>query len=155
MQNHIKISARQTRFNHLNKKLIDIYHDASQRAGMSSSMFDILYSIVEMGDGCRQKDICQVCYIPKQTVHSSIRKMEEDGYLSLISGKGREKQIYLTEKGKMITEEKILPIIEAENKVFLQMGEQQSQIFLNLLEEYMTKLDKTMTDIPSARKEHV
>ena len=155
MDTHIEISASQARFNHLNKKLIDIYHDASQRIGMSSSMFDILYSIVEMGDGCRQKDICQVCYIPKQTVHSSIRKMEEDGYLTLVSGKGREKQIYLTEKGRRITEKKILPIIEAENTIFLQMGEQQAQIFLNLLEEYMTKLDKTMTGIPAARKEHV
>ena len=155
MQTHIKISADQTRYNHINKKLIDIYHDASQRAGMSASMFDILYSIVEMGDGCRQKDICQACYIPKQTVHSSIRKMAEDGYLTLAAGKGREKQIFLTEKGKLITEEKILPVIKAENKAFLQMGEQQSRIFLNLLEEYMTKLDKTMMDIPSSRKEPV
>lgn len=154
MQNHIEISVSQARFNHLNKKLIDIYHDASQRSGMSSSMFDILYSIVEIGDGCRQKDICQTCYIPKQTVHSSIRKMAEDGYLTLAAGKGREKQIFLTEKGKMITEKKILPIIEAENKVFLQIGEQQSMVFLNLLEEYMTKLDQTMMNIPSDRKEH-
>ena len=155
MHTHIKISADLARYNHINKKLIDMYHDASLRAGMSASMFDILYSIVEMGDGCRQKDICQACYIPKQTVHSSIRKMAEDGYLTLESGRGREKLIYLTEKGKIITEENILPIIEAENKVFLQMGEQQSLIFLNLLEEYMTRLDKTMKDLPSNRKEHV
>ena len=51
MHTHIKISADLARYNHINKKLIDMYHDASQRAGMSSSMFDILYSIVEMGDG--------------------------------------------------------------------------------------------------------
>ena len=81
--------------------------------------------------------------------------MAEEGYLTLESGRGREKLIYLTEKGKIITEENILPIIEAENKVFLQMGEQQSLIFLNLLEEYMTRLDKTMKDLPSNRKEHV
>lgn len=155
MDKQIEISASQARFNHINKKLIDIYRDASQRADMSASMFDILYSIIEMGDGCRQKDICQACYIPKQTVHSSIRKMEEDGYLTLVSGKGREKQICLTEKGKRITEEKILPMIEAENKVFLQMGEQLSQTFLDLLEEYMKRLDKTMMDIPSAREERV
>lgn len=155
MNNHIEISASQARFNRINKKLIDIYHDASQRAGMSASMFDILYSIMEMGDGCRQKDICQACYIPKQTVHSSIRKMEEDGFLTLVSGKGREKQICLTEKGKNITEEKIMPIIEAENKVFLQMGEQPSQIFLDLLEEYMTRLDQTMMEIPSDREERI
>ena len=153
MDKHIEISASQARFNHINKKLIDIYHDASQRAGMSASMFDILYSIVEIGDGCRQTDICQACYIPKQTVHSSIRKMEDDGYLTLVSGKGREKQMYLTEKGKRITEKKILPIIEAENTVFLQMGEQLSLMFLELLEEYMAKLEKTMMDIPSNRKE--
>lgn len=102
MHTHIKISADLARYNHINKKLIDMYHDASQRAGMSSSMFDILYSIVEMGDGCRQKDICQACYIPKQTVHSSIRKMAEDGYLTLESGRRREKLIYLTEKGKLL-----------------------------------------------------
>ena len=153
MNTSVTISACQARFNHINKKLIDIYHDACQRAGLSTSMFDILYSIVEMGNGCRQKDICQACYIPKQTVHSSIRKMTEEGYLTLVSGKGREKQIYLTEKGEKITEEKILPIINAENEAFHQMSDKAPQILLDLLDEYITRLDTTMMDIPSDGKE--
>ena len=50
MHTHIKISADLARYNHINKKLIDMYHDASQRAGMSSSMFDIFF-VFHCGNG--------------------------------------------------------------------------------------------------------
>ena len=79
--------------------------------------------------------------------------MTEEGYLTLVSGKGREKQIYLTEKGEKITEEKILPIINAENEAFHHMSAKAPQILLDLLEEYITRLDTTMMDIPSDGKE--
>ena len=34
-----------------------IYHEISMQSGLSDSAFMILYAIVELGDGCQQKDI--------------------------------------------------------------------------------------------------
>ena len=153
MNDNIVISTSQARFNHVNKEIIDIYHDVSTCFQMSHSMFEIFYSIFELGEGCRQKDICTVCFLSKQTVHSAIRKMEEEGYLTLVAGKGREKQIYLTEEGKRFTEENLLPIIQAENDTFQHMEEEKRQIFLEFLEEYTSELKKTMLALITKRKE--
>ncbi len=153
MNDNIAISTCQARFNHVNKEIIDIYHDVSTCFQMSHSMFEIFYSIFELGEGCRQKDICNVCFLSKQTVHSAIRKMEEEGYLTLVSGKGREKQIYLTEKGQHFTEENLMPIIQSENDTFYHMEEEKRQVLLKYLEEYTSELKKTMLALISQRKE--
>lgn len=153
MNDNIAISTCQARFNHVNKEIIDIYHDVSTCFQMSHSMFEIFYSIFELGEGCRQKDICNVCFLSKQTVHSAIRKMEEEGYLTLVSGKGHEKQIYLTEKGQHFTEKNLMPIIQSENDTFYHMEEEKRQVLLKYLEEYTSELKKTMLALIAQRKE--
>ena len=72
-----------------------------------------------------QRDISQMCCIPKQTVNSSIRKLEQDRYLILEKGKGRDMHIHLTEKGQKLMEEKIYPVIEAENQAFSGMSKEE------------------------------
>ena len=89
------------------KEFNDVYREAATKVGLSLSGFDILYAICEMGDGCLQRDISQMCCIPKQTVNSSIRKLEQDRYLILEKGKGRDMHIHLTEKGQKLMEEKM------------------------------------------------
>lgn len=46
-------------FNHIYKEFNEIYHEATLKMGLSDSAFDILYSIVDLGDGCSQSDICK------------------------------------------------------------------------------------------------
>lgn len=77
-------------FNHIYKEYNIIYHDAAMRLGLSNSEFDTLYAICELGDGCKQSDICRTTFIPKQTVNSAIRSLQKKEYLTLASGKGRE-----------------------------------------------------------------
>lgn len=127
-------------FNHIFKEFNDIYREAAVKVKLSMSGFDILYSICEMGDGCLQRDISQTCCIPKQTVNSSIRKLEQDGYLTLEKGKGRDMHIHLTQKGQKLMEEKIYPVIEAENHAFSSMSEEDCKKMLELYEKYNTAL---------------
>lgn len=54
------------------------------------------------------------------------------------AGFGRELKIYLTAKGKSLVREKILPIEQAENKVFEEMTEKEHQKILRLAEKYLT-----------------
>ena len=61
----------------------EFYHTLAQALGLSDSALWVLWCLVERGDGCTQKDICRQVSISKQTVHSSVRKLERDGFLSL------------------------------------------------------------------------
>ena len=80
-------------FNKFYKELNDLYHETALNAGLSESSFDILYSVFELGDGCLQSDIQKISFLPKQTINSSIHKLEKEGYISFSDGKGRSKHI--------------------------------------------------------------
>ena len=45
----------------------------------------------------------------KQTINSSVRNLEKKGILYLEKGTGRDKKIFLTEKGRQLVKEKIRP----------------------------------------------
>ena len=134
-------------FNHIYKEFNDVYREAAMKVGLSLSGFDILYAICEMGDGCLQRDICQMCCIPKQTVNSSIRKLEQDGYLTLEKGKGRDMHIHVTEKGQQLMEDKIYPVISAENHAFSSMSEEECKKMLELYEKYNTALKAKVQEL--------
>lgn len=129
-------------FNRLYKKLDKIYHEFAAKAGMSDSAFYIMYAIVEMGDGCLQKDIANHYFLSKQTINSSIRNLKNEGYILLTQGRRRDKHIHLTEAGQKLAEEKILPVINMENAVFLDMAPLESQELLRLLNKYIQLLRK-------------
>ena len=89
-------------FNRLYKELDDLYHNLALRQGLSDSASIILYALYLLGDGCLQRDICDLSYISKQTINSSIRRLEQDGYLYLQPGRGRDMHICLTPEGRRL-----------------------------------------------------
>ena len=112
-------------------------------SGLSESAFWILYVICEQGEGCLQRDICRAVCVSKQTIHSAIRKLEKRrGYLYMKSGHGRDKHIFLTERGSVLAEEKIQPVMEMENAAFDALGETESRRLLELTEQYFQALVK-------------
>ncbi len=116
------MSSNLREYNRIYKEVNDIYRDAASKFGLSNSVFDILYTICEVGEGCLQKDVCDATFIPKQTVNSAIRKLEQEGYLTLSNGKGHSKHILLTESGHTLLKETIFPIVEAENEAFTELS---------------------------------
>lgn len=141
---HISPNLRE--FNHINKEYNDIYREAVAHMGISESAFDILYSVCELGDGCLQRDICKVCYIPKQTVNSAIRKLEKEGYLVLTRGHGRQMHIIMTEMGKEKQRQWIYPLIQAENAAFSVLTEEENFRLLALHRKYVTALRRHMSE---------
>ena len=132
-------------FNCLYKEIEKLYHDIAIKAGMSDSSFFILYTIVELGNGCLQKDVWDMYSINKQTIHSSIRNLEKNGYIFLKKGKGRNMHIYLTEEGEKLIQQKMIPIMEAENDVFTAMTAQESKELLRLNKKYTALLHQKMS----------
>lgn len=127
-------------YNLIYKELNDIYHDIALKTGLSDSAFDIFYTIAVMGNGCLQRDICQMTFLSKQTIHSSVQKLERNGYIYLKSGKGRSMHIFLTPAGEELITEKILPVIAIEQKSFEDITPKETEELLRLNRKYASKL---------------
>lgn len=124
-------------FNRLYKELDELYHETALKMGMSDSGFAIMYVVCVLGDGCMQRDICREAYVSKQTVNSSIRNLEKNGYLYLEQGSGRDKHIRLTEKGNSFVEERVRPVVEAEDHAFQDMIPEERKEFIRLSGKYV------------------
>ncbi len=134
-------------FNKIDKELNDLYHETALRMNLSDSAFSIFYVICSLGDGCLQKDICYETFANKQTVHSSIRRLEEEGYLYLRQGRGRDKHIMLTEKGKQFLETHIVPVIRKENEAFTELRPQEQRELLRLTRRYIESLRSKLNEL--------
>ena len=85
-----------------------------------------------------EKDISEKAYTNKKTINVAIKKLEQDGYIILKPEKYPNKQIFLTDEGKKYVQEKIMPLIEIENKVVESMSENEHEILVNAYKKYIT-----------------
>lgn len=134
-------------FNRLNRKFEGLYHVVARREGLSDSAFIILYELWDQGDGCLQKDICDAASISKQTIHSAMRKLEQAGCLYMKPGKGRQMRIFLTDEGRKLVEEKILPVSRKEAEAFGELEEEECAEMLRIIEKYLEHLDKKIKEL--------
>ena len=128
-------------FNRLYKELDDIYHEIALAIGVSDSALAVLYVVCTLGNGCLQKDICREAYVSKQTISSSVRNLEKKGFLYLEKS-GRDKHICLTEKGRQFVEQKIRPVVDMENRAFLEMEPEERAEFIRLSQKYVDLFGK-------------
>lgn len=127
------------KFNCLYREIDSFYHNIALKNGLSDSAFSILYTIVVLGDGCLQTEIAELNSISKQTIHTSAKKLEKKGYLLFKQGKGRDVHLCLTELGRRIIQEKILPVFELENRILAEMSQEERTQLLFLTEKYVEK----------------
>ena len=116
-----------------------VYEEYAKSVGLSYTGLIVLYEIYEI-ENCTQKKLGEYCFIPKQTVNSAIRKLEQEGYLTLSNGKGHSKHILLTESGHTLLKETIFPIVEAENEAFTELSFEECNLLLKLHSKYTTAL---------------
>ena len=110
-------------FDSLYKMIDDVYHEIALSMHLTDSAFLILYCLLELGDGCSQKDICKLYSISKQTINSSVKSLENKGFLTRRSGAGRDIHLFFTEFGRKFSEEHIGPVFDMENATFAAMDE--------------------------------
>ena len=80
-------------YNSLWREIDMLWHEIARKAGVSDSAHAILFAILELGEGCLQKDICGMCSISKQTIHSSIKNLEKAGLIVFGQENGRDKHL--------------------------------------------------------------
>ena len=143
----VLISKYLKEYNHIYKEANDIYHEIARKLQLSDSALDIFYTIFEMGDNCLQRDICKASCMPKQTVNSSIRKLQTDGCLTLSPGKGRSMHIHLTPSGQKLIQEKLVPLIRIENDAFEDMTVEECEQLIHLNAKYNQTLRSRLSNL--------
>ena len=130
-----------------------LYRDVATSFGISESAFSILYAIFLAGEnGISQRDICVQMCIGKQTVNSSIHKLEREGVVVLKSGSGRRGLLaHLTPVGLELAERTIVPMIEAELAALREFDDRELELSLLLGRRYTDALRSHFADIPGVR----
>jgi len=57
-------------FMQLEHQIDEFYHELAVKQNLSDSALLVLWALLELGEGCTQRDICGQFALSKQTVHS-------------------------------------------------------------------------------------
>ncbi len=124
----------------------EIYRTVAKSFGLSDCAFWILYCIRQSEGKVTQKDICSFIYQPKQTVHSALKKMVEDGLIEVGDYNGkRHKYITLTEKGEAFSQKTVDLVLAEEIAIFEDMNASERELAMKLLAKYSDSLSQRMS----------
>lgn len=136
-----------TRYNTLYKENNEIYRIAAKTLGLSECAFWILYTLREE-EGLIQSELCHALCLPKQTIHSALKKLESDGFIVFSNGKDRRaKYLSLTQKGTMLAEETVDRVMQTEINAFTGFTDQEQQEFIRLFQKYTELLKEGMVNL--------
>ena len=95
-----------------------------------------------------QQDLCDLLYLPKQTVNSLISNFIKKGYVNLehVTGTRNRKMIRLTEEGYLYGKSRVMWIFEAEQKAMEGASLQEMQVCISMLERYILYLKREFTE---------
>ena len=142
------LSKKMLELNEIMKETDDLYRNLAKKFKMSDCMIWILYILREDDRSVTQSDICNMMCMPKQTVNSSLKKMESEGYIELLNiNDKRSKQVCLTEKGVDLANNTVEIIISKENNALSKMDKEEQALFINLFKKYKDLLKESFMEI--------
>ncbi len=147
-----EIRAKHLEFDRLSNIWDGLYRDMATSMGFSDSAFQILFALAQLDEGCLQRDICSMVCLSKQTVGSSIHKLQSEGVVYLKNAeKGRGTRVFLTDEGKRLVKERVMPAYEADLEVFASFGVEGVDCAILFWSEYMRRLDEAFQKIERPR----
>lgn len=135
--------------NRLYKDLDQSYHALSVHFGLSDSAFWVLYILREKDVAISQTEVAQSLFTSKQTIHSTIKSLETDGYITLqpVEGNRKTKMLVLTQKGLELTARTVDKILAFEKQAFEQFDDEERLLFLKLNQRYVDCMKKEANKI--------
>ena len=119
-----------------------LYHEAAVKMGISDSVQNILYVLCDQGSRCSQSEIGRLTGISRQTINSAIRKLERNGIVYLEQGQGRNTIVCLTNQGKAFAAQRVVPLLEAEQKIWNEWAPEEQREYLRLTQKYRDGLKR-------------
>lgn len=125
-----------------------LYAEWNKLHGINRYVSIIVYMLA-YSDISTQREL-SLCYnMPKQTVNNVVNQLKGEGYITLVQDENdrRSKRIILTEEGKKYADKIVKPLIEFEESVLEEMGEERVKIMINTLKEYADLFEKKMKNL--------
>lgn len=122
-----QLSQQLALLNQNDKLLNDLYHNYAASLNLSDTALWIIYIAWVQGDGCTQKEICEMWSYTKQTINTALKNLEKQGYIKLVPmlENRKSKQILFTDTGKIFAKKIITPLLEAETISFGKLSEKE------------------------------
>ncbi len=123
-------------------KIDRFYAEYAKNSEVKENLLWILYALND-GKAHSQKEICESWDLPRSTINTIMKELENDGYVKLeqIKGKRRELKVKLTKKGEEYTKNLLNDLYEIENKTFNELNNtnviDDMKHILNLLNKHM------------------
>ena len=136
----MQVCATDNKLRHINSmlsELSNIYEKLLSTKNVPEGVFIVMSSILDLGEGCLQKEISEMSYLNKKTVNSTIKKLQKEEYIELLASKYPNMHIYLTSKGQDYMNSKIIPIIELEKNVLKYMPEREFEVLVDSYKKYI------------------
>jgi len=150
MENVLLEEAR-AKFNVLWHKVDCLFNLYAKKKGLNFTSLMILGFIYDSNTSqafCTQKDICENLSLPKQLVNSVITSFWEQGYVALKEAKDRRnKNIFLTEKGKEYATGIMNDLDAAEDKTWECFEDEEIITFVNSMEKYEKAFEETINNM--------
>lgn len=148
-----RVSKELKRYNYLFGETGMAYHDIYLKLGLADSAISILYAILESGDSCLLRNVCQFTGLSRQTVNSALRKLEAENVLYLELVDGKNKMIHLTREGKALAERTAGRVLAIEDEIFAAWPQEDVQKYLELTENFMRALKEAAKNMRETHNE--
>lgn len=115
------------------------YEDYAKSVGLSYTSLCILNAIYET-DGCTQKQLCSLCFLPKQTVNAAVTGFYDKGWLRMqeLPEDRRNKALHLTELGRSEAGSILQNLQECDRIAMSSLTEGEQEQLLSLTRRYMS-----------------
>ena len=143
-----------TAYNEIYQEQTDLYRAAARQCGLPDCAFWVLYTLRDAARPLTQSDICAAVCQPKQTVHSSLKKLESAGCLRFTEGRDRRsKYLALTPQGEALAARTVDRVIAAETEAMGTLAEPERTQFLALSRRYNAALRQYLPHAGEQSKE--
>ncbi len=116
------------------------YHAIARQLGISDSALRILYILCVSEAPCPLQQLCRLAALPKQTVHSALRKLAEGGILTISPTDRKSKSVALTPAGQAFADQTAGQVIRLENSVFAALPPEDRTRYLELTARFLAEL---------------
>lgn len=133
----------------------DLYHRYGVFFGLSDPAVWVLYGLYEDTEQVlTQNDLVSTWFYPKQTINYTVNTLAQKGWLRLeqLPGARNSKAVLLTDEGKRICEERILPLMQAEHTSLQRMTEEEREMLLRLTKKQHACFEEEINKIIEKNK---
>ncbi len=114
------------------------YEEYARSVGLSFTSLNILCAI-HRTENCTQKQLCEQCFLPKQTVNAVVTAFFKKGWIRLeeLPEDRRNKTIHFTKLGRKEADRILQKVKQSEQESMASLTEEEREILLSATRRYV------------------